>query len=70
MDAFRVDNEINIKMMREVGGVDGSYNMLRYTFGPPKEERNWCAHLVAIVHAGMSSPCSRAIKTQENRIYS
>ena len=40
LESFRVDNELNIQSMREVGGVDGSYNMMRYTFGPPKSERN------------------------------
>ena len=40
LDAFRVDNELNIKAMNLVGGVDMSYNQVRYTFGPPREERN------------------------------
>ncbi len=45
LESFRVDNELNIQIMREVGGVDGSYNMMRYTFGPPKSERD-TGHLV------------------------
>ena len=40
LDTFRVDNDLNIKAMSLVGGVDMSYNMVRYTFGPPKQDRN------------------------------
>ena len=45
LDSFRVDNELNIKMMRQVGVVGGTFNTMRYTFGPPKSERD-SRHLV------------------------
>ena len=45
LDSFRVDNDLNIRMMRQVGAVKGSYNTMRYTFGPPKAERD-SGHLV------------------------
>ena len=45
LESFRVDNELNIRMMEVVGMVNGSYSMMRYTFGPPKSERD-IGHIV------------------------
>lgn len=40
LESFRVDNDLNIQMMRVVGDIGCSYSNMRYTFGPPKSERD------------------------------